>query len=41
VDTLITEQVPLARAQEGFELASDRRRSIKVSLVGGKIGNSK
>jgi L-idonate 5-dehydrogenase len=35
VDTLITEQVPLARAPEAFELASDRRRSIKVSLVGG------
>jgi L-idonate 5-dehydrogenase len=35
VDTLITEQVPLARAQEAFEFASDRRRSIKVSLVGG------
>jgi len=34
VDTLITEQVPLARAKEGFELASDRQRSIKVSLVG-------
>jgi L-idonate 5-dehydrogenase len=34
VDKLITEQVPLARAQEAFELASDRRRSIKVSLVG-------
>jgi L-idonate 5-dehydrogenase len=35
VDALITERLPLARAQEGFELASDRRRSIKVSLVGG------
>jgi L-idonate 5-dehydrogenase len=34
VDALITERLPLARAQEGFELASDRRRSIKVSLVG-------
>jgi L-idonate 5-dehydrogenase len=34
VDTLITEQVPLTRAPEAFELASDRRRSIKVSLVG-------
>jgi L-idonate 5-dehydrogenase len=35
VDTLITEQVPLAGAKEAFELASDRQRSIKVSLVGG------
>jgi L-idonate 5-dehydrogenase len=35
IDRLITEQVPLARAPEAFELASDRQRSIKVSLVGG------
>ena len=34
VDTLITQQMPLARAREGFDLASDRQRSIKVSLVG-------
>jgi L-idonate 5-dehydrogenase len=34
VDSLITERLPLARAQEAFELASDRQRSIKVSLVG-------
>ncbi|HZC34397.1 MAG TPA: L-idonate 5-dehydrogenase [Chthoniobacterales bacterium] len=34
VDVLITERLPLARAQEGFELASDRQRAIKVSLLG-------
>jgi L-idonate 5-dehydrogenase len=34
VESLITNRMPLARAQEGFDLASDRRRSIKVSLVG-------
>jgi L-idonate 5-dehydrogenase len=34
VDALITQQMPLAQAREGFELASDRQRSIKVSLVG-------
>jgi L-idonate 5-dehydrogenase len=39
VDALITERLPLARAREGFDLASDRQRSIKVSLVGG--GNSR
>jgi L-idonate 5-dehydrogenase len=41
VDTLITERLPLARAQEAFDLASDRQRSIKVSLLGGEIANSK
>jgi L-idonate 5-dehydrogenase len=39
VDALITERLPLARAKEGFDLASDRQRSIKVSLLGG--GDSK
>jgi L-idonate 5-dehydrogenase len=34
VESLITDQMPLARAREGFDLASDRQRSVKVSLVG-------
>ena len=33
VRPLISAQVPLARAQEAFELAADRSRSTKVQLV--------
>jgi L-idonate 5-dehydrogenase len=34
VEAIITNRVPLGRASEAFEMASDRHRSIKVSLVG-------
>lgn len=34
VESLISDRIPLKRANEGFEMASDRRRSIKVSLIG-------
>jgi L-idonate 5-dehydrogenase len=33
VRPLITEQLPLSRAVEAFDLASDRRRAMKVQLV--------
>ncbi len=35
VRPLLTEVLPLARAKEAFELASDRRRAMKVQLVPG------
>ncbi|MCS6780709.1 MAG: L-idonate 5-dehydrogenase [Geminicoccaceae bacterium] len=35
VRPLLTELVPLSRAEDAFELASDRRRAMKVQLVPG------
>jgi L-idonate 5-dehydrogenase len=35
VRPLLTEVLPLSRAEEAFELASDRRRAMKVQLVPG------
>ncbi len=35
VRPVLTQQLPLARAVEAFELASDRKRALKVQLVAG------
>ena len=35
VAPLLTDQIPLTRAREAFELATDRRKAMKVQLVAG------